>query len=66
MRQGDRVAVDDWGLREMRHIMREAWAMGPLPNRHGIVDEVVGDTAYILFDDGSLAPYPLHACDPIP
>ena len=50
----------------MRHIMREAWAMGPLPNRHGIVDEVVGDTAYILFDDGSLAPYPLHACDPIP
>ncbi|MFH2071908.1 MAG: hypothetical protein ABIJ75_03530 [Actinomycetota bacterium] len=55
------MAVDDWGLRRLREIMAAAGEEAP-PNHHGTIDEIVGDTAYINFDDGIWAPYPLSDC----
>ena len=54
---GDRVAVDDPALAELRAIMREH-GHEPDPNNEGVVDEVRGDTLLIIFDDGQGAPYP--------
>ncbi len=57
---GDQVAVIDPGLAQLREIMRRATGREPAPNHHGVVEEIQGDTAYVLFDDtGQLAPYPL-------
>lgn len=55
---GDRVAVDDPALAELRRIMREATGEEPPPNNEGVVDEVWGDRLLINFDDGGGAPYP--------
>ena len=61
LKPGDRVAVDDVGLAELRRIMRQATGEEPPPNNEGVIDEVWddGDLMYLInFDDGVGAPYP--------
>lgn len=60
---GDRVAVTDAGLAELRAIMRR-YGNEPKPNHLGVIDHVKDETAYIVFDDGGMAPYPLDECVP--
>lgn len=59
MNVGDRVEVLDPYLAQMREIMRSA-GIEPEPNHLGVIDEIHDQTAYVLFDDGMLAPYSLH------
>ncbi len=54
IKQGDRVADMDEGLAMLRQIMGTGE-----PNHHGTVSEVIGDTAYILYDDDQCAPCPV-------
>jgi hypothetical protein len=63
---GDRVAVDDSALAELRAIFRDATGKEPPPNNVGTVDEVHGDTLLIDFDDGGCAPYPASQAHHIP
>lgn len=59
---GDRVAVNDPFLAQMREIMRRN-GHEPQPNHTGYIEEIHGEDAYIIFDDtGSMAPYPLADC----
>jgi hypothetical protein len=62
---GDRVAVDDPALADLRRIM-EKYGEPAKPNHHGTVDEVDGDTVFILFDDGGCAPYPVSETRHLP
>ncbi len=59
---GDRVAVDDAALADLRRIMRDATGAEPPPNNEGVVDQVWardGQVTYVInFDDGGAAPYP--------
>jgi hypothetical protein len=56
---GNRVWVTDPALAQLREIMRCATGREPKPNHHGTVEEVEDGMAYINFDDGVQAPYPL-------
>ncbi len=59
---GDRVAVDDAGLAELRRIMRDATGEEPPPNNEGVIEQVWARdgnvTCLIEFDNGGGAPYP--------
>jgi len=56
---GDRVAVDDPALAQLRRIYSDATGTEPAPNNEGVVNEVSDDgTLIINFDDGGCAPYP--------
>lgn len=62
---GDRVFVDDEGLRQLRELMRSFGEDAP-PNHTGVIDEVWDDSYLIVFDDtGSAAPYPFAAVHPL-
>lgn len=58
---GDRVAVNDPALAALRDIMRRS-GHDPKPNHTGVIERIENGTAYISFDDGVLAPYPLEDC----
>lgn len=61
LKPGDRVAVNDPALSALRDIMRQA-GHDPKPNHTGVIERIDGDTAYINFDDGVMAPYSLDEC----
>lgn len=71
MKPGDRVQVNCPGLAKQREVMRSIIGKEPTPNHIGTVQEVDGDTAYIVFDSedgeamGQLAPYPLSLVQPL-
>lgn len=63
MKIGDRVTVRDEGLDQLAAISRKYGFQTDVPNNRGVIDEIKGDTAYIIFDDmGQCAPYPLEDC----
>jgi hypothetical protein len=62
---GDRVAVDDPGLAELRAIMRSATGEEPPPNNEGVVETEWDEDGTIVFlidfDDGGASPYPMNS-----
>lgn len=63
MKIGDRVTVQDEGLEMLASTMRKYGHAPKVPNNVGVIDEIQGDTAFIIFDDsGQCAPYFLTEC----
>lgn len=59
---GDRVAVNDPALAQLRAIMEKYGHEAP-PNNVGVIDRIRDGVAEIIFDDsGQCAPYPLDEC----
>lgn len=65
---GDRVGVNDLGLRQLRVLMEQATGQPAPPNHIGTVERVENGLVYINFDEdgvegaGSQAPYPAGQC----
>lgn len=65
---GDRVAVDDWGLKRLREIMRDGTGQEPAPNHHGVIIEIWSDESVLVEfdDDHSASPWPMAQLTRLP
>lgn len=60
---GDHVRVKDESLEKLTEIARKYGQVPEVPNNTGIVDDIKGEIAYIIFDDNEqCAPYYLDEC----